>query len=271
MKYRVFREVIMIFRLPSILMMLSLLLLFVTGVDPAQAGFLSSLKESFNKGRYAFERELGRRTRDSMIQKHGLVKNQAMNLRVRHVGRRLARMCDRQEVDYEFYVLDTEEVNAFAAPGGFIFVTRGLMATIADDSELAFVLGHEIGHVVRKHSLHEIQKSLMISGVLTLFLSGKTVSDNQWLGLVNGLVSMKRSRSNEYEADWQGVNLTVLSGFSPFGSVSFFGKLEKLSGSGGSRTLDKVAAFFSTHPPTPDRINRARDVMKEFSGRTIVE
>jgi predicted Zn-dependent protease len=251
------------------LIIFALIMFFLSSV--AEAGVFSSIKRSIDKGRYAFEKELGKRTRDSMIEKNGLVSDPAMTLRVRHIGRRMARICDRPDVDYEFYVLDTEEVNAFAAPGGFIFVTRGLMKTVADDNELAFVIGHEVGHVVRKHSLHEIEKSLMISGVLSLFLSGKTISDSQWLGIVNGLVSMKRSRSNEYEADWQGISNSVRSGFSPFGSVAFFEKLNKLSGSGGSKTVDKVAAFFSTHPPTTDRIGRAQGVINEFADQIRVK
>lgn len=225
---------------------------------PAGAGFLKSIKNAVKKSMYSFERQLGANVRDEMIKEHGVLDDPDRTAMVRHIGRRLARISDRKDIEYEFHVLNTNEVNAFAAPGGFIFVTRGLLDKVADENELAFVLSHEIGHVVRKHSLHAIERSVGLSAILSIFMSGRDLTQGQWADLIQGVVFLKHSKSNEFEADWQGIYNTGKAGYNPHGAVGFFTKLKSMEGSSG-RTIEKVAAFFSTHPPTSDRITRVRE------------
>lgn len=236
-----------------------LLLAIITPPPPVEAGFLKSIKNAFKKSLYSFERQLGANVKEDMIKEHGVLNDPGRTAMVRHIGRRLARVSDRKDIDYEFHLLDTAEVNAFAAPGGFIFVTRGLLDKVADENELAFVLSHEIGHVVRKHSLHAIERSVGLSALLSIFMSGKDLSQGQWANLVQGVVHLKHSKDNEFEADWQGVYNVSKAGYNSYGAVGFFSKLKAMEGGGSNKTVERVAAFFSTHPPTNDRISRVKE------------
>ncbi len=104
------------------------------------------------------ERQIGEGTKASILKEYGELKDPVLAQYVTNIGKRLAAVCDRPKVDYDFTVLNTDLVNAFAAPGGFIFVTRGLLQEMGNEAELASVLGHEIGHVAGWHSIGMIQR-----------------------------------------------------------------------------------------------------------------
>lgn len=138
------------------------------GLQPAEAGMISLEDEI----------KMGRETAQSLEAKYGLSQDYYLNERVDRIGQRLAAVCGRNEITYSFKVLNSNEVNALACPGGFIYVFKGLMDYMPSDTELAGVLGHEVGHVAKKHTVHSIEKQLWTSLILLAATRG------QGLGLV---------------------------------------------------------------------------------------
>ena len=105
---------------------------------------------------------MGRETAQALEAKYGLSQDYYLNERVDKIGQRLAAVCGRDDIKYSFKVLNANEVNALACPGGFIYVFKGLMDYMPSDTELAGVLGHEVGHVAKKHTVHSIKKMLVV-------------------------------------------------------------------------------------------------------------
>jgi predicted Zn-dependent protease len=171
---------------------------------------------------------------------------------VNSVGMWLALNSERPDLPWHFGIIETETVNAFATPGGNIFVTRGLVERCNSETELAGVLAHEISHVVRKHQLHDIQKNARKGVVLDLAtlkaggLTGDAARAVARVGLegyVRGL-----SREDELEADRLGVVLAARSGYDPYGLVVV---LQTLEANGSDAD---TAMFLKTHPSPSDRI-----------------
>ena len=188
---------------------------------------------------------------------------------VRELGHRLARQAKRQDVEYVFKVVDSSDVNAFALPGGWLYVNAGLIATADTESELAGVMAHEIGHVVGRHGARQISAQYGLALLLEIVAGGPggdSVSRQiagQFAGLGAGLTLLKYSRDMEREADALAVEETYAAGIDPAGIGVFFKKLMKLHASepGG---LD---VFFSTHPPTNERIKSVVAEIAKLSPR----
>jgi predicted Zn-dependent protease len=170
------------------------------------------------------------------------------------LGDSIAKLTSRGDLEWHFYVVNTNVVNAFALPGGFIYVNRGLIARADKMDELAGVLGHEIGHVVRRHSVKQMQQvqganvGLLLTCVLTRVC--ESAAARTVINVGGTLAFAKFSREDEAEADEEGFKNVVRAGISPEGMVSFFQKLleEQRSEPSG------VEAWFSDHPLTQDRI-----------------
>jgi predicted Zn-dependent protease len=191
----------------------------------------------------------------------GLVRDDAIMLRVNLVGRSLARYSDRPDLSWRFAVLDSNSVNAFSAPAGYVFITRGLYDLATDDDALAGILGHEIAHITRKHALNIIAKSDALTGATSQLVkrSGSARAlDSQLqqfdLGvgrITKTLFETGYSPQTEFDADKVGHDLAALTGFAPGG---LRGVLVHLQRRGGN--VEKV---FSTHPPLKARISRLPD------------
>jgi predicted Zn-dependent protease len=170
------------------------------------------------------------------------------------LGDSIAKLTPRGDLDWHFYVVDSKEVNAFAVPGGFVYVNRGLIERADQMDELAGVLGHEIGHVVKRHSVKQMQQmqganiGITLACVLTGVCNAPGASDA--INVAGGAVFAKFSRQDEAEADDQGFQNVINAGISPEGMVTMFQKLlaERRSKPAG------VAAWFATHPLEEDRI-----------------
>ena len=175
---------------------------------------------------------------------------------VNSLGNRIAHQTARADLTWQYQVVNSDVVNAFALPGGFIYVNRGVLARASNMSELAGVLGHETEHVVRRHSVKQMEQAQGANvgvGILCA-LTGVCQSGLAQAAINVGgtAVFAKFSRTDEVQADEGGFNNVMRAGISPRGMLTFFQKLlaeEQASGGGGS-----TAAWFADHPGTTDRI-----------------
>ena len=218
------------------------------GLQPAEAGMISLEDEI----------KMGRETAQQLEAKYGLSQDYYLNERVDRIGQRLAAVCGRNEITYSFKVLNCNEVNALACPGGFIYVFKGLMDYMPSDTELAGVLGHEVGHVAKKHTVHSIEKQLWTTLILLAATRG------QGLGLVQAAqqaLFAGYSRTDERGADKEGVNNTIKAGFNPYAMLITVQKLDDLSKQGGGANY----GLFSSHPEPEERVKRVLKQLKEYN------
>lgn len=199
------------------------------------------------------EIELGRKTGEQLEAQYGVLADQSLQKRVDRIGQRLAKVCGRDEIKFSFKVLNSKEINALACPGGFIYVFKGLIDYMPSDTELAGVLGHEVGHVAKKHTVHSIEKNMWSS--LGAVLVG--VASGSMEGMQAAMVGMTAlqsgfSRTDERGADKEGVNNTVAAGFNPYAMLITANKLEDLQAE--QETPDY--GLFSSHPEPEERIKR---------------
>ena len=175
---------------------------------------------------------------------------------VNRVTQRIAAQSRRSQLTYSAKVVDSKNVNAFALPGGFIYVERGLIEGVKSESELAAVLAHEVGHVVGRHSANNISRYTSANAIFNEFF--KTLFGTEWParllqtvgGPVAALTLMKYSRTDELQADLLGYYNMQRSGWSADGMVSLFEQFEKQAPAGG---LDSILSIVSTHPSPADR------------------
>jgi len=204
------------------------------------------------------EIEMGQATDVSIRQQYGLYEDPDLTAYVDRVARRMVPYTHRNKLEYHFAVLDTPIENAFAAPGGYIYVTRGLLAMMNSEAELATVLAHELGHVNARHSVRALSKQLLLMGGVVL--AGALNKDVSKIApyMLAGLqvLFLKFSRDDEYQADSLGVLYSRRAGYSPAQMIPFFSSIQKLeeTSSGGI----KLPNFLSTHPLTEKRIEEAR-------------
>jgi predicted Zn-dependent protease len=183
-----------------------------------------------------------------------IVKDPAVQQYINQLGDSIAKLTGRGDLDWQFFVVNTDVVNAFALPGGFIYVNRGIIERAEKMDELAGVMGHEIGHVVKRHSVKQMQTQQGANVGLALTCVLTHVCDSQAsqaaIQVGGAAVFAKFSRQDEKEADEEGFKNVVRAGISPKGMVTFFQKLMAEEKGGGS----PVDAWFSDHPLTQDRI-----------------
>ena len=198
-----------------------------------------------------FEKEFGGRVENAELQSY-----------VQEVGGRVAAVSDR-EMPYEFVLVRSKVPNAFALPGGKIFITAGLMSRMTNERQLAAVLGHEAGHVAAKHNVNGLQRQMgaaVLVQVAGMILSGTEGQVAQGAAkIVAGMATMKYGRDDEYQADQLGIKYMARAGYNPWGMVELLNVLKSLSDSEGS-TLTEM---FQTHPLTDKRISEAEDSVKD--------
>lgn len=201
------------------------------------------------------ERSLGNQTAAAVEKQYRIDNDPLLNAWVNTVGQTLVAQSGRQQIQYTFKIIDTDMVNAFAAPYGHIYLLRGLLDFAENEDEVWFITGHEISHVVHRHSIKSLKKSLLYSLGASI-LGGKSGALGDIAGLGSGLLLLHYSRDNEREADDGGVNLMYAAGYDPAGAMSFFERLNaRYEGSHPSR----LEHLLLTHPPTPSRMARQSD------------
>jgi predicted Zn-dependent protease len=225
------------------------------GLDQIGAQF-DKLKGLTGKISPADERAMGREAAATLLGAEPVLADAAVQRYVNRVGLWVALQSERPNLSWRFAVLDDEDVNAFAAPGGYVFVTKGLLLALGSEAELAGALGHEIAHVVRKHHLKALTKDKRIEAVSGAALSGLAKDDpkrqEQVTKLVQGvktLYSRGLDKQDELNADRVGIVYAARAGYDPSGMV---GVLQKLDAQDPGTT--RMALLLKTHPAPAERL-----------------
>lgn len=228
----------------------------------AQGGdLLSLLNQSVEQIDEPKEIEIGRNLAAVLLGAKPLYPDMALQRYVNRLGRWISLQSARPNLPWAFAVLDDKGYNAFAAPGGYIFVTKGLIDSVADEAELAGILAHEIHHVVGKHHLQAMRKSAQ-TGVLTR-LAATQLSNNLAGGLSAQLINLGRDlysrgldQGDELEADRNGVTVATRSGFDPYGLVAVLQQLRTTAPDNPMFSLT-----MSTHPAPQVRLDQLEAAM----------
>jgi predicted Zn-dependent protease len=216
------------------------------------------------------EVDLGAQTDQSIVQQYGLYADGGLQSYLPSVGMPIARISHRPDLAWKFKVMDSPVVNAFAAPGGYIYVTRGLLASVNNEAELAGILGHEIGHVTARHSASQYSNMMLANVGLGV---GKTLLGNYGAALGplmdagTGLLFLKFSRDNEREADSLGVEYASRAGYDAARLADFFDSLQQMKTLGQTGSASQLPEFFSTHPNPVNRQKTVRSMATEWQKR----
>jgi predicted Zn-dependent protease len=227
-----------------------LLLLFVNA-----AGCTVSEKEEISMGQQLhpqFEKESGGLYPDSQVQQY-----------VNTVGMSVARYAGRPQLDWRFSVVNSDQINAFAVPGGYIYITQGLLFKMTNEAQLAGVLGHESGHIAKRHTVKQIgrQRTTQVGSTVVGVVGG--LFGYGWVGdvtsLAGSLTLMSYSRGQEHEADIEGLQFMSEAGYNPIGMVQL---MKILQSSGGGKGAPE---FLSTHPNPGNRIEYlTEEIQKKY-------
>ncbi|MEN6411356.1 MAG: M48 family metallopeptidase [Veillonellales bacterium] len=225
--------------------------------------FAASTKaEAFSLISEQEEISIGRDVGKQLEKQYGLVDDPALQERVTRIGMKLVAVCDRPNLPYSFKVLNSKEVNAMAAPGGFIYIFKGLIDMMPTDDELAGVMGHELGHVVKRHTVHQIEKNMGM-GILFGVVFGDRGAFLQNLAM--NAIMAGYSREDERQADQLGFLHSYKAGYNPY---SMLIGLQKLSDMDPDQAQHND--LFSDHPEGRARVAMIQETMKSYKIRPTV-
>ncbi|MGA0558759.1 M48 family metalloprotease [Larkinella sp. VNQ87] len=205
---------------------------------------------------------IGKESHPSVVTSMGLYEDKRLNEFINEKGKAMARISHRPDLPYQFYIVDSPVVNAFAVPGGYVYFTRGIMAHFNNEAEFAGVLGHEIGHITARHSARQQTSQLlgtlgMIGGAILVPQLGQNIEALQQ-GL--GLFLLKYSRDHESESDKIGVEYSSKIGYDAKQMANFFGTIKRISDNAGQ----VVPTFMSTHPDPGDRNAKVKQMATAY-------
>jgi len=211
---------------------------------------------------------LGATSHPSVMASFGAYQDEAIQRFISEKGQQMARVSHRPELDYNFEVLDSPVVNAFALPGGYVYFTRGILAHFNNEAEFAGVLGHEIGHVTARHGAQQYSTQILMQGAL---IGGMILSEDfaQYAGIASqglGLLMLKFGRDDESQSDRLGVEYSTAIGYDAHEMAGFFNTINRLSGgdNGG------IPTFLSTHPNPVDRFRKENEYASEWQQKQNV-
>lgn len=226
-----------------------------------ESGGLSKTLQGLREPTQQEEVEIGRGVTETLLGARPLLDDPPLQRYVNSVGQWVAIHSERPDLKWHFGVNDSDHINAFAAPGGYIIVTRGMMRQLRNEAELAGVLGHEIAHVVQKHHLKALRKSSLMN-LLTASVAAAT-AESRNAELVQKLSAPTRTlyargldRDDEFEADRMGVVLAARAGYDPYGLPSVLTTL-----AAAANEDPYLALLFKTHPAPDARIEKLDDGM----------
>lgn len=221
---------------PQVAYSWSLLDLLIPAIQVFQLSNLSDAQEV----------DLGKQINQEISREVTISRNRQLTNYVNEIGQKLAQNSNRSNIPYVFQVVENDEINAFATMGGYVYIQTGLLKAAKNEAEVASVIGHEIGHIVAKHSVKQMREQALTQGLLTA--AGLDQSAAVQIGVQLAL-SLPHSRGDELEADQLGVDNITRACYNPSGMVSFMRTLEQASG--GSN----VPTFISTHPSPQNRVS----------------
>jgi len=213
-----------------------------------------TLQSEFNVVSEERELNIGRQAHPQIIQQFGYYQNEELQRYVNEIGQKLAAASRRRDVTYHFTVLDTPIENAFAVPGGYIYITRGLLAYLNSEAELAGVLGHEIGHIVGRDSANQMSQAMLaqiaaLAGAAAAPSTGEAAAAT---GMLLNSIMLGYGREKEYLADVQGIEYMYKAGYDPRQMASFQKNLAQIA-----QGPTGYQVYNSTHPDMFDRIERS--------------
>jgi predicted Zn-dependent protease len=205
----------------------------------------------------AEEISMGREIAGRVLGAAPLVNDPALQSYVNRVGRWIALQSERPDLPWRFAVIESPAINAFAAPGGYVLLTRGLYEILDTEAQLAGVLAHEIAHIVRRHHVTVLQKSAALSaGAQFAQRDNRAAVINNMIGTGAEVFARGLDKSAEHEADAVGVVLAARAGYNPFGLVDVLHKLAARGGGDGA-----MALLFKTHPLPGDRLAQLGELL----------
>jgi len=185
----------------------------------------------------SIEKSLGGRIPDENVQNY-----------INQIGQRIARVCHRPDLSYYFTAVEEEGANAIAVPGGYVYITRGLLKELKSEAQLAAVLAHEVGHVVARDTMAAISRQIGMTAVLAAAVAGNAPSDvTRATTFISSVLTLQYSREDEKDADLTGLSYMTQAGYDPNGMVETMQILQEL------QTIRPIE-FFSTHPNPESRI-----------------
>ncbi len=214
------------------------------------------------------EVQMGKAAHSQIIAKTKVITDADSARRIENIGRRLARISDRQDFQYHFILLDSDELNAFTVPGGYVYFYNGLYKQLGSDDEIAAVLAHEIGHCAAKHTVKKFQGALgynvarnVVLNILAMKIPGVQSIAGLGADQVMNLAVTAYSRQDEYEADQLGIKYLYLAGFDLNGMIKVFEVLE------ANTKKDHMPLILRTHHFLKDRIGAAKKEIAAVKGK----
>lgn len=220
-------------------------------------------KREFSLMSEAQEVQIGKEMDVEVRRQMGIYEDAGLQRYVEDIGMRLARASERPNLPWHFAVVDAPAVNAFALPGGYIYLTRGILPFLDNEAELAGVLGHEIGHVTARHAAQQYTQATS-AGVGLTILSIFVPEARPLQGLAEtalGVLFLKHGRDDELQADRLGVGYTARTGWDPGGVAGMLGTLSRLDEANGTRK--GIPNWLSTHPAPADRVQEIQPVIQQ--------
>ncbi len=211
------------------------------------------------------EVEFGRLLSEKIIQKYPVMNDEQATLYINKVGKSVALFAGRSEIEYRFAILDSDTINAFAAPGGFVFITRGALLKMKTEAELAAVLAHEIGHINNKHILKELPPPRETGGIVNtlaaLLVAQGTVVSSAFTEVVNQasemLFSKGYKREDEFEADRSAIYYVSETGYTARGLFDFVKRIKDI------QEKDGKAVVYNTHPSPEERLEKIKKLIEK--------
>lgn len=205
---------------------------------------------------------LGQQSHPSIVASMGLYEDQKLQRFISEKGMAMAKISHRPDLPYQFNIVDSPVVNAFAVPGGYVYFTRGIMAHFNNEAEFAGVLGHEIGHITARHSARQQTSEILgqVGLMAGMILSPKLAQFGEQAMQGLQMLMLSYSRAHESESDKIGVDYSSKVGYDAHQMANFFGTIKRLSDNAGQ----SIPNIMSTHPDPGDRFNNVHEMAKTY-------
>lgn len=211
---------------------------------------------------YSTDREvaMGKAISKEVEKEYKFVEDPLVQKRVEDIGKKVAAVCDRKDIDYHFFVLNEDEVNAVSLPGGYVYIFKGLIDKVASDDELAGVIGHEIGHIVARHSIKRLQ-AMQGYSILRILVAQAPAGGDVGAAADAAVTELLLgySREDELLADRLGTRYCKLSGYDPHAMIKFLETLQEVN---RHKPL-RPRTYYKTHPYVPDRVRVVKQELGE--------